>query len=123
MAYLTYQKALTGWLNGNEPDDWTWFDAARTMAANLVQQHAPDDDLDPVPQDYADSAAAAELVVGGWILENRGRYTSLSGEPGSLSYVGNDAILGLIQAVMPVKYLGGGEIIITRGGPDRLGSY
>ena len=91
MAYLSYQQALAGWLNGNEPDD------------------------------YAASAAAAELVVGGWLLENKGRYSSLSGGPGSLSYVSMEAVQGLIAAVMPPKYLSGGTTVITRGGPDRIG--
>lgn len=128
MAYLSEQDAKNGWLEGEEPENAVWFQAARNLAANLVQRYAPGEELDPVPEDYSTSAAAAELVVGGWLLENQGRYTSLSGPPGSISYAGLEQIKSLVEFCMPTKYLEGGvadpatdgSIIVTRGGPELI---
>lgn len=127
MAYLSERDAIDGWLDGAEPENGVWFDAARNLAANLVQRYAPTPEDDPLPASYTSSAAAAELVVGGWLLENQGRYTSLSGEAGSISYVGLEQVRSLVEFCMPAAYLadefsagGDGAIRISRGGPELI---
>ncbi len=115
--YLSEGDAIDGWLNGTDPPNPVMFDATRRLAARLVQRFAPTPDQDPVPADYAQAAADAELFVGGYLMENPARYSSLGGEAGSLSYVDANTLLSLVEQAMPEEYMASGTVIISRGAP------
>ncbi len=90
-----------------------WLDSIMQLAANAVVGVAPRPD--PMPDDYLKSARAAELLVGAYLWENRGRYTSLSGEDGSLSYTAWNTVLDTISQTMPAEYMGYNTAYISRG--------
>jgi hypothetical protein len=103
--FLSETDALAGWLNSEAPANEVMFSATRRLAARIVQRFAPVPDENPVPADYESAAADAELFVGGYLIENPGRYSSLSIEVGSISYAEQSALLSLVSQAMPEEYL------------------
>lgn len=88
---------------------------AMRNAARLVQRFAPAPD-DPVPADYANRAADAELEVGRYLFNSLGGSVSSLGTEGqSLSLTNLSAVMSIVSGTMGDYYTGGSADVAKVG--------